>query len=104
MRDFEVFFHEYPAVLGSDAAGEIAAVGPNVSDFSFGDRVFFQGIIRTYDSSTFQQYAKLDAALVAKTPSNFNDDQASGIMLASLAALTAFYEKIGHGSAMTPQL
>ncbi|KAH8648555.1 chaperonin 10-like protein [Xylariales sp. PMI_506] len=97
MRDFKVFIQEYPAVLGSDAAGEIAAVGPDVSNFKVGDRVFFQGIIGNYDSSTFQQYTKLDAALVAKTPHNISDDQAAGIMLASMAALTAFYDKTGHG-------
>jgi NADPH:quinone reductase-like Zn-dependent oxidoreductase len=97
MRDHEVFIADYPAVLGSDAAGEIAAIGPDVSGFSIGERVFFQGIIGNYDASTFQQYAKIDAALVAKTPGNISDDQASGIMLASLAALTAFYDKTGQG-------
>ncbi|PTB39766.1 hypothetical protein M441DRAFT_59774 [Trichoderma asperellum CBS 433.97] len=97
MRDHEVFITDYPAVLGSDAAGEIAAIGPDVSNFSIGERVFFQGIIGNYDASTFQQYAKIDAALVAKTPDNISDDQASGIMLASLAVLTAYYDKTGHG-------
>ncbi|KAK1241630.1 hypothetical protein MKX08_001604 [Trichoderma sp. CBMAI-0020] len=97
MRDHEVFITDFPAILGSDAAGEIAAIGPGVSDFNIGERVFFQGIIGNYDASTFQQYAKIDAALVAKTPSNISDDQASGIMLASLAVLTAFYDQTGHG-------
>lgn len=98
MRDYKVFLATYPAVLGSDAAGEIAEVGPGVSGFSIGDRVFFQGIIGNYDASTFQQYAKIPAALVAKTPRNISDDEASGVSLASVAVLTAFYDKeTGHG-------
>ncbi|KAL7924935.1 GroES-like protein [Trichoderma austrokoningii] len=88
---------DYLVILGSDAAGEIVAIGPDVSNFSVGERAFFQGIIGNNDASTFQQYVKIDAALVAKTPGNISDDQASGIMLASLAILTAYYDKTGHG-------
>jgi NADPH:quinone reductase-like Zn-dependent oxidoreductase len=97
MRDYNAFITAYPAVLGSDAAGIIAAVGPNVSNFKIGDRVFFQGIIGSYDSSTFQQFCKMPAALVSKTPSNISDEQAAGISLGTMAAVTAFYDKEGHG-------
>ncbi|KAL1862384.1 putative secondary metabolism biosynthetic enzyme [Paecilomyces lecythidis] len=100
MRDWKVFVEKYPAVLGSDAAGEIAEVGPNVSGFAVGDRVFFQGIINKYDSCTFQQYCKMPAALVSKTPKNITDEQAAGIALATVAAVTGFYDKTGHG--LTP--
>ncbi|KAE8163260.1 chaperonin 10-like protein [Aspergillus tamarii] len=100
IRDYNFFIKEYPAVLGSDAAGEIAAVGPDVSNFAVGDRVFFQGIIGRYDSSTFQQYCKMPAALVSKTPSNISDDQAAGISLATVAVVTAFYDQSGQG--LTP--
>ncbi|KAK7738417.1 hypothetical protein SLS62_011405 [Diatrype stigma] len=101
MRDYKVFLSSYPAVLGSDAAGEIAEVGPGVSGFAPGDRVFFQGIIGKYDASTFQQYCRMPAALVAKTPRNITDDEASGVSLASVAVLTAFYDtETGHG--LTP--
>lgn len=99
IRDYKFFIEKYPAVLGSDAAGSIAAVGPDVTGFSVGDRVFFQGIIGNYDASTFQQYCKMPAALVAKTPRNISDDEAAGIMLASVAVLTAYYDKTGHGLA-----
>ena len=36
---FEAFVKEYPAVLGSDAAGTIEEVGEGVSGFSKGDRM-----------------------------------------------------------------
>lgn len=84
-------------MLGSDAAGEIAAVGPEVTGFKEGDRVFFQGIIGNYDASTFQQYCKMPAALVAKTPGTITDDEAAGVSLATVCVTTAFYDTTGHG-------
>lgn len=97
IRDYKVFIKDYPAVLGSDAAGTIAAVGPDVANFAVGDRVFFQGIIGNYDASTFQQYCKMPAALVAKTPGKITDDEAAGVSLATVAVLTGFYDTTGHG-------
>ncbi|RDW57030.1 putative NADPH:quinone reductase [Coleophoma cylindrospora] len=97
MRDHNVFMDEFPAVLGSDAAGVIEAVGPDVTGFAVGDRVFFQGIIGKYDFCTFQQFCKMPATLVAKTPSNITDEEAAGISLANMAAVVAFYDKSGHG-------
>lgn len=97
IRDYKVFIKDYPAVLGSDAAGTIAAVGPEVTGLAVGDRVFFQGIIGNYDASTFQQYCKMPAALVAKTPSKITDDEAAGVSLATVAVMTAYYDTTGHG-------
>jgi threonine dehydrogenase-like Zn-dependent dehydrogenase len=97
MRDHDAFITKYPAILGSDAAGMIVAVGSNVTRFSVGDRVFFQGIIGSYDSSTFQQYCKMPAVLVSATPDNISDIEAAGISLATMAVATAFYDKTGYG-------
>ena len=97
MRDYNTFISDYPAVLGSDAAGVVADIGPDISSFAVGDRVFFQGIIGNYDSSTFQQFCKMPAVLVSKTPSNITDEQAAGISLTTMAGAVAFYDKEGHG-------
>ncbi|PSR78340.1 chaperonin 10-like protein [Coniella lustricola] len=100
MRDYKFFLSEYPAVLGSDAAGTVAAVGSSVTNHAVGDRVFFQGILGNYPSCTFQQYAKIPAALAGKTPSNISDEEAAGISLATVAVLTGFYDRLtGHGLA-----
>lgn len=100
MRDHDAFLNGYPAVLGSDAAGVVVDVGSNVTGFQPGERVFFQGIIGNYDSSTFQQYCKMPAELVSKTPDSISDEEAAGIMLATMAVVIAFYGKLGHG--LTP--
>lgn len=93
MRDTGVFIPSYPAVLGSDAAGEIVDVGSGVSGgLAVGDRVFFQGILGTSESTTFQHYCKMPAALVSKTPRNISDDQAAGIVLATMAAAVGLYD------------
>jgi NADPH:quinone reductase-like Zn-dependent oxidoreductase len=98
MRDHDAFIKEYPAVLGSDGAGVVVAIGADVKGLRVGDRVFFQGIIGNYDSSTFQQYCKMPAELLSKTPENISDEEASGIMLATMAVVTAFYAEEGHGT------
>jgi NADPH:quinone reductase-like Zn-dependent oxidoreductase len=47
---------QYPAILGSDASGTVAAVGGNVSGFNGGDRVFFQSGYGDDNVSTFQEF------------------------------------------------
>ena len=88
---------QYPAILGSDGSGTVAAIGKDVSDYSVGDRVFFQSGYGDDDVSTFQEYIKLPAEVVAKTPENISDAEASGIVLATFAAATAYYDKTGQG-------
>lgn len=92
-RDTNSFIPGYPAVLGSDAAGEIAAVGADVSGFTVGDRVFFQGITAEGNqSSTFQQYCKMPVSLISRTPGNTSDEEAAVVQLATMAAVTAYYD------------
>ena len=106
IRDFNIapFLEKppYPALLGSDASGEIAATGDDVKDFQVGERVFFQGIVGNYDSCTFQQYCKIPASLVGKTPKNTSDDAAAGISLCVLAVVTGLYDRTGQGISPPP--
>jgi NADPH:quinone reductase-like Zn-dependent oxidoreductase len=87
---------KYPRLLGSDGSGTVVAVSPGVLDFNVGDRVFFQSGYMDDDVSTFQEYIKLPAEVVAKTPKNISDEEASGILVATMAAATALYDKTGQ--------
>ncbi|SPO04332.1 probable NADPH:quinone reductase and related Zn-dependent oxidoreductases [Cephalotrichum gorgonifer] len=91
------FIPVWPTILGSDAAGEVAALGPDVSDFTVGDRVFFQGKLGHRDYCTFQQYCNMPADLLSRTPRNISDEQAAGIPVATIAVVVAFYDKSGRG-------
>ncbi|KAJ8106788.1 hypothetical protein OPT61_g9309 [Boeremia exigua] len=100
LRDYGLFIvpgWKHPAILGSDGSGTVAAIGSDVSNFSVGDRVFFQSGYGNDDVSTFQEYIKLPAEVVAKTPENISNEEAAGIVLASMAVATAFYDKTGQG-------
>lgn len=97
MRDYRIFLTDYPAILGSDAAGEVVAVGSSVKSHSIGDRVFFQGILGKYDYCTYQQYTKIPASLAAKTPRKVSDEQAATFWVAGMAVATGLYHKSGLG-------
>ncbi|GAA0998516.1 zinc-binding alcohol dehydrogenase family protein [Subtercola frigoramans] len=62
----------YPAVIGSDVAGEIVAVGSSVSGLNVGDRVvgYAVGIERSRNSAegAFQTHVVLLARLVSRLP------------------------------------
>lgn len=40
IQAYGAFVSEYPAILGSDAAGEVEAVGEGVTQFKKGDKVY----------------------------------------------------------------
>ncbi|KAG9184988.1 hypothetical protein G6011_11818 [Alternaria panax] len=77
MRDHDAFIREYPVILGSDAAGIMVAIDPDVNKL----QVILQ-----------------DAAeLVSKNLAKTSDEEALGIMLATKIVVTAFYAD-GHGT------
>ncbi|KAG9091920.1 hypothetical protein FRC06_000325 [Ceratobasidium sp. 370] len=93
--DYGLFIDEFPGVLGSDGAGIIESTGPEVTGFKKGDKIFFQGQYKPADAATFQQYALVDTEVIAKVPSNINDDQASTIPVASIASVVGLFQKSG---------
>jgi NADPH:quinone reductase-like Zn-dependent oxidoreductase len=76
-------------VLGWDAAGQVAAVGPGVTGFAVGDRVaglsmWFQGFVGTQ-----AEYVVLDAASCAPIPAGLSTVDAATVPLNGLTALQA---------------
>ncbi|KIK59145.1 hypothetical protein GYMLUDRAFT_44901 [Collybiopsis luxurians FD-317 M1] len=80
------FPKDFPAVLGSDIAGDIVEIGDNVQGWVKGDRVWFQGNLGNSDYAAFQQYTLLPAEFAIKIPANTSYEQASTIPVAFLAA------------------
>jgi len=67
-----------PAIIGSEAAGEVVAVGPGVSEFKPGDRVAYV----TPGCYTAERLVAADR--VVKLPANISYEQAAAMMLKGL--------------------
>ncbi len=86
-----------PAVLGSDVAGEVVAVGPGVSRFRPGDRVFglATGTDRGRDplrEGAFQEVTVLLERLAAPIPDGMSDEEAAVLPLAVSTAACALFQ------------
>ncbi|KAG6901423.1 hypothetical protein C0995_012134 [Termitomyces sp. Mi166 len=96
VQKYGIFVTEFPAVLGSDVAGEVEAVGEGVTSFKKGDRVFAQGTFES-DSASFQQYTLTTAATTAKIPTKFSYEDVATIPVALTAAYVGFYNTKPYG-------
>ncbi|WP_412750074.1 NADP-dependent oxidoreductase [Krasilnikovia sp. M28-CT-15] len=82
--------HEYPLVVGRDAAGIVAAVGAGVAHVEPGDAVIGHVLLAPpVQAGTIAEYAVLPAAAVTAKPPELDDVTAAAIPLAGTAALTA---------------
>jgi NADPH:quinone reductase-like Zn-dependent oxidoreductase len=91
----------FPAILGSDGAGEVHAVGSSVKGFTVGDRVTacFDGIPpfpkADYRRSSFQKFAVARASLTAKLPDSVSFVDASVLPLAITSAGDGLFNEHG---------
>lgn len=77
---------ELPAVLGTDMAGVVVAVGEGVERFNVGDEVYgLTGGVRGLQG-TLAQYAAVDVDLLALKPRNLSLREAAAIPLTLLTA------------------
>jgi NADPH2:quinone reductase len=70
-----------PFVAGNEAAGEVVAVGPGVSEFRPGDRVGYVTALGCYAA---ERVVPADRAV--KLPANISYEQAAGMMLKGMTA------------------
>jgi NADPH:quinone reductase len=70
-----------PFTLGMEAAGTVAAVGPEVSDLRIGDRVAYQGVVGAY-----AERAVVPADKVVRLPDAISTRDAAALMLQGLTA------------------
>jgi len=82
--------HEYPLVLGRDAAGVVEAVGAGVDHVQVGDEVFGHVLLAPpIQAGTLAEYALLPAAAVAPKPAELDFVTAAALPLAGAAAVAA---------------
>jgi NADPH:quinone reductase len=75
-----------PAILGTDLAGIVEAVGQNVTAFQVGDAVYgLTGGVGGVQGS-LAEFAAVDADLLAKTPANLTLREAAALPLVFLTA------------------
>lgn len=81
--------HEFPIILGWDAAGTIAAVGRDVTQFKLNDEVFAYCRKPVIQNGTYAEYIALDANHVALKPPKLSFAQAAAVPLVALTAWQA---------------
>ncbi|MEQ5806478.1 zinc-dependent alcohol dehydrogenase family protein [Alteromonas sp. NFXS44] len=84
---------ELPAVLGTDLAGVVEAVGSEVSKFTVGDEVYgLTGGVRGLQGS-LAEFVAVDADLLAIKPQNISMREAAAIPLVFLTAWEGLVDK-----------
>ena len=82
-----------PLTLGSDLAGIVEAVGPSVSTFERGDRVF--GATNPLFINAYAEYAVADASMIARMPERLSPIEAASV---PVVAVTAWQMVFDHGN------
>ena len=72
-------------VPGSDMAGTVASVGPNVTEFKPGDEVY--GDLSSSGFGTYAEYVAAPVNMLAKKPSNLTFEEAAAVPQSGLVAL-----------------
>lgn len=92
-----IIYDEFPRILGIDAAGEVIAVGSEVTSFKIGDRVF--GSFNDYmeGKGIFQLYCNLYDSLTAKLPDHVDFKDGCVLPLAMCTACTGLFEDYNLG-------
>jgi NADPH:quinone reductase len=70
-----------PFISGNEGAGEVIALGPNVTEFKVGDRVGYVVPLGGYAAER-----NLPAERAVKLPANISHEQAAGMMLKGMTA------------------
>jgi NADPH2:quinone reductase len=71
-----------PAVIGSEAAGRVEAVGPGVTEVTVGDRVAYAG----GPTGAYSEARVIPAQRLVKLPDGISDQQAAAMMLKGMTA------------------
>lgn len=96
MGDFITPWLKYPFIPGSDVAGEVIAIGPEVTRFQIGDRVlgYAAGADKGHSSTEggFQTFVVLKSHMASEIPATLSFEAASVLPLGLSTAATALFE------------
>jgi len=86
-----------PAVIGTEGAGEVTAVGPGVTEFKVGDRVAYASPMGAYAEERL-----IPADRLVKVPDSIDDQTAAAMMLQGMTVRYLLKEtfKVGPGTTM----
>jgi zinc-binding alcohol dehydrogenase family protein len=79
-------------VLGWDAAGVVAAVGPEASRFRPGDEVFYAGAIDR--QGTNSEYHLVDERIVGRKPASLSWAEAAALPLTAITAWETLFDRL----------
>jgi len=81
-----------PRVLGWDAAGTVAVVGPEVTLFKPGDEVYYAGDVTRQGSNS--ELHLVDERIVGRKPRTMDFTQAAAIPLTAITAWEAYFDRM----------
>jgi NADPH:quinone reductase len=81
-----------PRVLGWDAAGTVAAVGPEVTLFKPGDAVYYAGDVTRPGCNS--EFHLVDERIAGRKPGRLDFAQAAAIPLTAITAWEAFFDRM----------
>ncbi|MCJ0765102.1 zinc-binding alcohol dehydrogenase family protein [Variovorax terrae] len=84
-----------PRILGFDAAGLVEAVGPHVTRFKPGDRVFYAGAIDR--PGTNAELHAVDERIAGRAPATLDDAEAAALPLTAITAWELLFDRLRVG-------
>jgi NADPH:quinone reductase-like Zn-dependent oxidoreductase len=85
------FPHFFPVVLGWDAAGVVAEVGPGVVEVAPGDEVFAYCRKHFVGEGTYAEFVTVPVSFVARKPASLSFEEAGAVPLTALTAYQALF-------------
>ena len=79
-------------VLGWDAVGVVEAIGPAVSLFKPGDRVYYAGDITRPGSNS--EYQLVDERIVGRAPASLSNAEAAALPLTAITAWEGLFDRL----------
>ncbi|CAL1711229.1 unnamed protein product [Somion occarium] len=106
IQELGFFISEFPAILGCDASGVVAAVGNGVTALAIGDKVLFE-TNPGYRNAAFQQFTIIKASLTSKIPAKISFDEAATLPCCLMTAANGLYtgfvpHLLRGGASLTP--